>query len=145
MIALSGCIMLVEVMMTSPNGNIFQATGTLWGESIGHRWIPLTKASDAELWYLFNVCLNKCLSKQTRCRRLETPWCSLWRHSNVNHAADGRIIGILLWYDVASETGPLLVNRTAWIPNGALHCVYTRLKIINIATRVWAVLLLQTL
>ena len=22
----------------------------LWGESTGHRWIPLTKASDAELW-----------------------------------------------------------------------------------------------
>ena len=26
------------------------ATGPLWGESTGHRWIPLTKASDAELW-----------------------------------------------------------------------------------------------
>ena len=24
-------------------------TGPLWGESIGHRWNPLTKASDAEL------------------------------------------------------------------------------------------------
>ena len=24
----------------------------LWGESNGHRWIPLTKASDAELWCL---------------------------------------------------------------------------------------------
>ena len=115
------------------------------GESTGHRWSPLTKASDAELWYLFDVRLNKCLSKQTRCRRLETPWCSLWRHSNVNHAADGRIIGILLRYDVASVTGPLLVNLTAWIPNGAQHCVYTRLEIINIATRVWAVWLLQTL
>ena len=22
----------------------------VWGESTGHRWIPLTKASDAELW-----------------------------------------------------------------------------------------------
>ena len=37
-------------MMTSSNGNIFGVTGTLWGESTGHRWIPLTKASDAELW-----------------------------------------------------------------------------------------------
>ena len=25
--------------------------GPLWGECTGHRWIPLTKASDAELWY----------------------------------------------------------------------------------------------
>ena len=37
--------------MTSSNGNIFRVTGPLWGESIGPRWIPLTKASDAELWW----------------------------------------------------------------------------------------------
>ena len=37
--------------MTSPDGNIFRVTGLLWGESTGHRWIPLTKASDTELWY----------------------------------------------------------------------------------------------
>ena len=35
--------------MTSSNGNIFCVTGPLWGESTGHRWIPLTKASDMEL------------------------------------------------------------------------------------------------
>ena len=38
-------------MMTSSKGNIFHVTGTLWGEFTGHRWIPLTKASDTELWY----------------------------------------------------------------------------------------------
>ena len=31
-------------MMTLPNGN----TGPLCGEFTGHRWIPRTKASDAE-------------------------------------------------------------------------------------------------
>ena len=36
--------------MTSSNGNIYRDTGPLWGESTGDRWIPLTKASDAELW-----------------------------------------------------------------------------------------------
>ena len=36
-------------MMTSSNGNIFRVTGPLCGEFTGHRWIPLTKASDAEL------------------------------------------------------------------------------------------------
>ena len=30
----------------------FHVTGPLWGEYTGHRWIPLTKASDAELWCL---------------------------------------------------------------------------------------------
>ena len=36
-------------MMTSSNGNIFRFTGHLCGEFTGHRWIPHTKASDAEL------------------------------------------------------------------------------------------------
>ena len=35
--------------MTSSNGNIFRVTGPLCGEFTGHRWIPRTKASDAEL------------------------------------------------------------------------------------------------
>ena len=37
-------------IMTSSNGNIFRVTGPLCEEFTGHRWIPLTKASDAELW-----------------------------------------------------------------------------------------------
>ena len=32
-------------------GKYFRVTGPLWGESTGHWWIPLTKASDVELWY----------------------------------------------------------------------------------------------
>ena len=36
-------------MMTSSNGNIFRVTGPLCGKFTGHRWIPLTKASDTEL------------------------------------------------------------------------------------------------
>ena len=41
-------------MMTSSNGNIFRVTGHLCGEFYGPRWIPHTKASDAELWYWVN-------------------------------------------------------------------------------------------
>ena len=41
----------VMAMMTSSNGNIFGVTGHLRGEFTGRRWIPRTKASDAELWY----------------------------------------------------------------------------------------------
>ena len=37
-------------MMEPSNGNIFRVTGHLWRECTGHRWIPLTDASDAELW-----------------------------------------------------------------------------------------------
>ena len=39
-----------QFMMTSSNVNIFRVTGHLWGEFTGPRWIPLAKASDAELW-----------------------------------------------------------------------------------------------
>ena len=39
------------LMETSSNGNIFRLTGPLCGEFTGHRWIPLTKANDLELWW----------------------------------------------------------------------------------------------
>ena len=39
-----------RIMMTSSNENIFRVTGHLRGEFTGLRWIPHTKASDAELW-----------------------------------------------------------------------------------------------
>ena len=42
--------------MTSSNGNIFRVTGTLCGEFTSHRWISLTKASDAELWCFLLIC-----------------------------------------------------------------------------------------
>ena len=43
-------------VMTSSNCNIFRVTGPLCGEFTGHRWIPPTKASDAELWcFLWSV------------------------------------------------------------------------------------------
>ena len=45
-----------QSMMTSSNGNIFRVTGHLYGEFTGSRWIPHTKASDAELWcFLWSV------------------------------------------------------------------------------------------
>ena len=39
-------------MMTSSNGDIIRVTGPLCEEFTGHRWIPLTEASDADLWYI---------------------------------------------------------------------------------------------
>ena len=68
--------------MTSSNGNIFRVTGPLCGEFTGHRWIPCTKTSNAELWRFLYLCLYKRLSKQSRGWWFETPCCPLWRHSN---------------------------------------------------------------
>ena len=79
-------------MMTSPNGNILHVTGSLWGnpsvtggfphkEPVTckifpfddvimhiHIWIPLTKASDAELW-----CFLRSASEQTVEQAIQTP------------------------------------------------------------------------
>ena len=59
-------------------------TGPLWGESTGHRWIPSTKASDAEFWCFLWSALG-----QTAEPTIDTPviWDAiafimtlLWRH-----------------------------------------------------------------
>ena len=45
-------------MMASLNGNIFSVTVPLCWEFTGHWWIPLKKASDAELWcFLWSACV----------------------------------------------------------------------------------------
>ena len=41
---------VAAIMMTASNGNIFRVTGPLCGAFTSHRWIPLKKASNAELW-----------------------------------------------------------------------------------------------
>ena len=46
----------------------FRVTGSLWGESIGHRLISLTKASDKELW-----CFPLSAPEQTVKQTIETP------------------------------------------------------------------------
>ena len=72
-----------DFMMTSSNGNIFRVTGHLCGEFTGPRWIPRTKAIDAELWCFCDLRLNKRVSKQSWGWRFETLPRPLWRHSIV--------------------------------------------------------------
>ena len=85
----------IIIMMTSLNGNIFCITGLLWGKSTGHRWIPLTKASDAELWCFLWSAPQKRLSKQLRRRWFETPSRLSWRYCNV------------IWYQDHCLTDPV--------------------------------------
>ena len=55
-------------MMKSSNWNIFRVTGPLCGEFTCHRWIPLTKASDMELW-----CFLWSATEQTFKQTIKTP------------------------------------------------------------------------
>ena len=54
-----------RIMMTSSDGKKFRVTDPLCREFTGHRWIPRTKASDAELW----------------CVLWSAPWINGWVHS----------------------------------------------------------------
>ena len=70
--------------MTSLNGNIFRVTSSLWGESTGHRWIPLTKASNTELSsdVFFDLCtVEQTIEKPVICDAISR---SLWRHCNAS-------------------------------------------------------------
>ena len=55
-----------QVMMTSSNGNICRVTAPLYGEFTVHRWIPLTRAGDAELWFFSFICAWKSEWVKTR-------------------------------------------------------------------------------
>ena len=60
-------------------------------------WIPLTKASDVELWCFLYLHLRRRLSRKSRRRWLVTPSRSLWHHSNVliTHLALEKMAAIL--------------------------------------------------
>ena len=90
------CVYL-KLTMTSSNGDILRDNGPLWGESTGHRWIPLTKASDAGLWFFH---WSKRLSKQSRRRWFETPsrllWCDVFQWSCWRYQTTTTYVHVLL-------------------------------------------------
>ena len=45
-------------METSRNESIYRFTGTMQGESTGHQWITLIKATNVEILCVFDVNLN---------------------------------------------------------------------------------------
>ena len=95
-------------MMTSSNGRIFRVTGHLYGEFSGPRWIPGTKASDAELWCLLDLRPNKRLIKQWRGWCFETPSCPLWCHCNDMREP-------IIWCDVLHLSFELMSPSDAYI------------------------------
>ena len=57
----------MQFMMPSSNETIFRVIGPLGGEFAGHWWIPLTKASNAEL-----LCFLWSVREQTLEQAIET-------------------------------------------------------------------------
>ena len=69
-------------LMMASNGNIFRVTGFLWREFTGHRWFPLTQASDAELWCFPWSAPEQTVEQTIEIWWFETPSRPLWRHRN---------------------------------------------------------------
>ena len=99
--------------MTSSNGNVFRVTGLLCGEFTGHRWIPLTKGRDAELWcYL---------------------WFALWINGWVNNRETDDLRRHRAHYDVivmSCEWIHGLCHTKSLIQIAAVHLCYTN-KLVN--------------
>ena len=79
---LSEWLWLDSSMMTSSNGNIFRVTGPLCGEFTGPGEFPTQRPVTRSFDVLFDLRLNKRLSKQPWGWWFETPSWSLWRQRN---------------------------------------------------------------
>ena len=69
-----------DSMMTSSNGTIFRFTCPLWGEPPLTGGFPSQRPVTRSFDVLFDLRLNKRLSKQSGRRWFETPSYPLWRH-----------------------------------------------------------------
>ena len=86
---------LLVCMIMSSNGNIVRVTGPLCGESTSHQWIPLTQASDAELW------------------------CFLW--SRPEQKVDNRNAGDLRCHHADYDVTVMRMTKIHIISDGSLH------------------------
>ena len=110
-------------MMTSSNGIIFCVTGHLRGEFTGDRWIPLTKASDAELWCFLWSAPEQRVEQTNETLGFDTLSRSSWRQCNDLHliwchckVAMG-IFGPTVWIHVIGILGRLIIIlfRLVWM------------------------------
>ena len=62
--------------------SFLRVTGPLWGKSIGDRWIPLTKISNVEFWYRFDIGVKKLLKKTMELPVMRGAIMRMWRHCN---------------------------------------------------------------
>ena len=100
--------MAMYIIMTSPNRNTLRVVGLLCGEFPGHRWIPRTKASDAELWCFLWTAPEPTIKQQWIRRWFETPSRSLWRHCNVNCGIQFKIQFKLKFDEIIAPTQYIL-------------------------------------
>ena len=87
-------------MMTSSNGSIFRVTGPLCGEFTGPGEFPTQRPVTRSFDVLFDLRLNKGLSKQLWGWWFETPSWSLWRECNVYNWSMAVIITFTIVFSI---------------------------------------------
>ena len=128
-------------MMTSSNGNIFCITGPFCEEFTGPRWIPLTKASDAELWYFLwsvpgiNGWVNNREAGDLRHQRAHYDVIVMGKNSHKGHPGrilqDPKAMGSLMWLGhLASLSAWQLWSRLPkfWANTKILFIILTTLR-----------------
>ena len=91
-------------------------TGPLRGESTGHRWILLTKTSDAGLWWFLWSAPEQTVKQTIETPVFETPSRSLWHHCNVPSQCWEMMYANTFW----------CFHRTIW--QGLKHNLITKMS-----------------
>ena len=103
---------LIVIMMTSSNGNIFRVTGPLCGEFTGPGEFPAQRPVTRSFDVFFDMRPNKLLIKQPWDWWFETPSWSLWRQCNnfVKH-----VVRLLFLQGCFTGTGAI-TGAIVWLP-----------------------------
>ena len=122
----------------------FRVTDPLRGESTGHRWIPLTKASDAELW-----CFLLCTPEQTVGQTVYLPvLCDATKMSMWRHYDGFDLIPVILLIDSGSchcHRGNHCTVPEAMMQPWQAWYTYVTLTTIHYSDVTWASWLLKSL
>ena len=105
----------LELMMTSSNGNIIRVRGPVCGEFTGHRWIPLSKASNVEHWCYLRSRINGKIDHRPHSRQVTGARCTGIRGSPV-------MSWILLKANNAQQASGVGDKRFFRFKRNAQHC-----------------------
>ena len=97
----------------------FSRLWPLWGEFTRHRWVPLTKDSEAELWWVFFICpwingwVNNREAGDLRCNGAHYDVTVMWQIRSCVMAGVCVItpVSISLWYQVLSQRTTLAPSQ----------------------------------
>ena len=115
----------LRCIMTSSDGNNFRVTGPFCWEFTGHRWIPRTKASDAELWCFpfasINGSVNNREASEFRCQCAHYDVTVMDNRGRAGKKNDLSATRFSIWLRTQnSDTiySTQNVQRRDWVPDG---------------------------